>query len=549
MYIIIIKKGSIMFKKYFSEHSYYFLAFTIISILYIVNGYASLAINDDWALQGMLTNKEIYGTLIMSYPLSYIMSHLYDFLPSIPWYSILLSSVMAINFYLISIYIEKNDSYIQKAILFVLALLWLTFIWFNITITTITIITMISAIGLIRKKLILSFIFIFIASLLRIDMMIIFIPYYAVSYFILRDKLTMNKGEIFTLLALVILIISSIFIQKQDKFYTDWLTFNKARASIVDMSMLNAEKGYFSKEERFAISASWFQDEELLSTKKLVNITPTLSDIIHVNIKKIHLVNFIKAYKFKHWIWLLLAFSLMAIVVNIKSRKAIFIPILIVGVILLLITRDVERVTVALIMLWTYVVSQSIKKYTILNSLFLLIFTYIFYYYSSGQLTYRYFKENTLLQKEAHILIKNSNKVCEVSMNFPTQFTNELNTIFKANYLFHEDNWIQLNNKEIVPTGWLVRHELFYRSHNISDNYTKRKYANYHAYLVDNKTAFFGSKYLEKSKAFNILLNAYDKKYLKDKPECKHKTYMLDTSKHFGISQIAIECNGTRVVD
>jgi len=538
-----------MFKKYFSEHSYYFLAFSIISILYIVNGYASLGTNDDWALRGILTNKDIYGTLIMSYPLSYIMSHLYNFFPSIPWYSTLLASIMAINFYLISIFIEKNNSYIQKAILFVLALLWLTFIWFNTTITTITIITMISAIGLIRKNLILSFIFIFIASLLRTDMMIIFIPYYTVSYFILRNKLTINKNEVFTLLALIILLLSSIFIQKQDKLYSDWLTFNKARASIVDMDILNAKKGYFSKEERFAISTSWFQDEELLSTKKLVDITPHLGDIIHVNIKKIHLLNFLKNYKFKYWLWLLLAFSLLAIIINIKSRKAIFIPVLIIGVILLLITRDVERVTVALIMLWAYVVSQSIKKYTVLNSLFLFLFTYIFYTYSSGQLGYRYFKEVTQLKKEAHQLIKNSNKKCEVSVNYPTKPSSELHFIFKANYLFHEDNWMQLNSKEILPTGWIVRHELFYKSHDISDKYTKRKYANYHEYLVDNKTAFFGSKYLEKSMLFNILLNGYDKKYLKNRPECKHKTYMIDKSKHFGISQIGIECNGTRVVE
>jgi len=105
-----------MYKKYFSEHSYYFIIFIIISSLYLFNGYASIETNDDWALRGMLTAKNIYGTLIMSYPLSYVVSHLYDFVPSFPWYSTLLTLVMALNFYLISLYIAKNDHYIQKII-------------------------------------------------------------------------------------------------------------------------------------------------------------------------------------------------------------------------------------------------------------------------------------------------------------------------------------------------------------------------------------------------------------------------------------------------
>ena len=140
-----------------------------------------------------------------------------------------------------------------------------------------------------------------------------------------------------------------------------------------------------------------------------------------------------------------------------------------------------------------------------------MLFTSIFYYYASGQLGYRYFKENTQLQKEARDLIKQSGKICEVSINYPTGFSNELNTVFKANYLFHENSWPQLNDKEILPTGWLVRNEFFYISHNLSDKYTKRKYASYYEYLIDDKTAFFGSRRLVKDKSFNLLLNEYDK--------------------------------------
>jgi hypothetical protein len=77
-----------MYKKYFSEHIYYFIIFSILSFIYIVNGYASLATNDDWALRSMLVSKGIYNTFIMSYPLSYLISHLYDFFPLFQWYSL-----------------------------------------------------------------------------------------------------------------------------------------------------------------------------------------------------------------------------------------------------------------------------------------------------------------------------------------------------------------------------------------------------------------------------------------------------------------------------
>jgi len=492
----------------------------------------------------MLVAKGIYGTLIMSYPLSYVMSHLYDLFPSFQWYSILLTLFMGLNFYFVSLYIQKCDSYIHKAILLVLALLWMTFLWFNMSITILTITTMLTAVGLIRQNLLLSFSFIFLASLLRIDMMFILMPYYFVSYFILREKLTLNKKEILALIVLLTLVVSSIVIQKQDRFYNEWLYFNKARASIVDMGGIKVEKDYFSTEEKSALQYSWWQDTDLLAADKIIAITPSLPDILEKNIQKIHLIQFVKTYKFKHWLWLLLILSTFIILFNIKSRKTIFIPLLALGVILLLITRDVERVTVPVIILWCYVLFESFKANRIFSAIFLAIFTYIFYYYASGQLGYRYFKENTELQKEARELIAKSAKRCEASINFPTYYANEITRVFKSNYLFHENNWLQLNDKEILPTGWLSRNRFFYETHNISDAQTKRKYSSYHAYLIDDETAFFGGRRLRLN---GSLLNTYDKKYLKNRPNCKHKTFIVDTSKHFAISQIRIDCNTTKI--
>ena len=535
-----------MYKKYFSEHWYYFIIFILISLLYIVNGYASLATGDDWALQSMLVEKGIYGTLIMSYPLSYTMSHLYDYFPSFQWYSMLLTLVMGINFYFISLYIEKNNSYIQKIILLLLALLWMTFLWFNMSITILTIFTMLIASGLIQKNLLLSFLVIFIASLLRMDMMIIFMPYYVVSYFILRDKLSFTKKEILALILLILLVASSLFIQKQDKPYNEWLAFNKARSAMADTGMLNVKKGYFTQVELFCALSGWFQDPQLLPTEKMSVTTPSIIDIGLNILPRVRFINFLKTYKYKHWIWLLLVASLLVMILNIKNRKSIFLLFLILGIFALMIIRDVDRVTMPLIMLWAYAVFESLKSYRKVNIVFIFVFTSLFFYYISEQLGYRYFKEISSAQKEARQLIKSSNKVCEVSINYPTNSNAELSTIFLYNYLFHEDIWLKINDKEILPTGWISRHPFFYKTHHMSDTYTTREYDTYYDYLIADHTAFIGGKILVNYEGFNMyLLGTYDKLYLKNKPHCKHKAFIVAESEHFTISQVRVDCNST----
>ena len=521
--------------------------FVIVSILYIVNGYASLATNDDWALQNMLAAKGIYGTLIMSYPLSYFMSHLYDYFPTFQWYSILLTLVMGINFYFISLYIVKNDSFIQKIVLVVLASLWMTSLWFNMSITSLTLSTMLIATGLIKRNLLLSFALIFLAFLLRTDVMIMFMPYYTVSYFILRDKLSFTKKEILAAILLILLITFSLLMQKQDKSYNDWSTFNKARSAIVDTGMMNVKKDFFSPEEYFCTQAAWFQDPQLLPSEKLIKSTPSFIDIYLHKLPHFHFIHYIQTHKFKYWFFLLLIASLLVVLVNIKNRKSIFILFFILGFFLLMVIRDVDRVTVPLIMLWAYVLFESLKSYRKVNSIFLFLFTALFFYYISGQLEYRYFKEITTAKKEARQLIKSSNKVCEVSLNYPTSANIQLSLIFLYNFLFHEDTWLKMNDKEILPTGWLSRHPIFYKTHHMSDTATKRKYDTYYEYLIDEHTAFIGGRMLINDKGFNMyLLGAYDKLYLKDKPYCKHKIFIVAESEYFAISQIRVDCNTTK---
>lgn len=535
-----------MFKRLVSEYHIYFIVFLIFSVFYNVYGYASLSTNDDWALRGMLVAKGVYNTFIMSYPLSWVVSHLYDFFPLIPWYSILLSLVMIINFYFVARYIAQLDSSFQKIVFLILSVLWITFLWFNMSITILTVTTMISAVGMIKQRFGVSLLLLFVAALLRTDIMFIMMPYYIASYLILRTSWQLSKSEIVHIVLVFIMLIGMTWMEKRDSNYSEWLKFNKARSAIVDMGIMDVSKNYFTEEEQFFIMISWWQDTMLLPMEKVIAVTPTLATVLKKNLKGIHPIKFIQNYKFKHWLWLLLIASIFLFVIKFRQQKvkALFIPVFVIGVLLLLITRDVERVTVPLIMMWAYLLFESLRPYRKINTLLLVIFTFIFYYYASNQLGYRYYKENTILQKEARELIHQSGKSCEPSMIFPLVFSNEVNRVFQANYLFDENNWLQMNDNEILPAGWLVRHPYFYEAHQISTSDIHRKYQDYHEYLVDESTAFFGSKYLETNKVYQkYLLQQYDRLYLQDRPQCHHNVTVISRSKHFSIAQIRIECD------
>ena len=422
----------------------------------------------------------------------------------------------------------------------------MTFLWFNMSITVLTMTTMVTAVGLLQKNLLISFLVIFIASLLRTDTMLMLMPYYFVSFFILREQLFIKKKEILGFTILVLLVVASLVIQKQDKFYNEWLTFNKAKSAMTDTGIMNVEKDYFTPVEFFCTQVAWFQDPELLPTEKMLATTPSFIDIGLQRLPQVRFIVFLQTYKYKHWIWLLLVVSLFVMILNRKNRKSIFLLFLILGIFLLMVFRDVDRVTMPLIMLWAYVLFESLKAYRKINIIFLFLYTSLFFYYISDQLGYRYFKEITSAQKEARQLIKSSNKVCEVSINYPTNSNAQLSTIFLYNYLFHEDIWLKINDNEILPTGWLSRHPFFYQTHHMSDAYARREYDTYYDYLIADHTAFIGGKQLLNHEGFNIyLLATYDKLHLKDKPHCKHKTFIVAESEHFSLSQIRVDCNSS----
>lgn len=143
-------------------------------------------VSDDSSLYTLL--KAGYsGTLILSYPTSWLLSSLYQWFPSIQWLSLFYFTLVFINLIIFYYYIIKNtENKFSRILLILLSILLYTYIWQNITITTITLLTYVSAIMLYRYNIKGAFFFIFLSLFLRIDIVILCLPFIILSMILLN---------------------------------------------------------------------------------------------------------------------------------------------------------------------------------------------------------------------------------------------------------------------------------------------------------------------------------------------------------------------------
>ena len=522
------------------EYIYYFFIFVLLSLVIHLNGYASIVTNDDWMLYNLLRDPDTYATLMMGYPLAYIVSHLYSALSSIPWYSLLLSSLLLLYAYLMARYIANVHSMLQKSILFLSTLLIIIFFWLHMTVTALSVLTMMISLGFVKKNIYYAFSFLFLAFMLRVGLLPILFPFWIIGAILIRNPLNISKNDIYALFGFLVFVLSTFLVQSLDTEYSKWQQFNHARALTSDMLILDPENK-LTPEEKFLMSSGWIQDDNLLPTDKVIQANSKSSMEIVDQLVSFNYLNFFQ-YRLGAWLYLFVGVSLFLMYQNRKNWRVVLIPIFIMGIWFLIVMRDVDRVTIPLFIMWAFILTESIKKHHIINTLFLFLFTLIFAYYSTASIGYRYFKENTALKLEARDLIEKSGVACEISMNFPTKYSAELISLMQVNYLFHEKDWLKINQNEILPNNWISRHPFFYETHQISHNGIKRKFDNYHDFLLDDHTGFIGSKKLQKSKGSHYLLQQYDKQYLSNRPECRHVIKIVAESENFSISQMKIDC-------
>jgi len=522
------------------EHMYYFATFVLLSLFFLLNGYSAIVTNDDWMLFNLLRAPDTYATLMMGYPLSYLMTHLYSIFPSLPWYSLLLSLLLWFYSYLMALYVAATQDKIQKIILFISSLLIITFFWLHMTITALSILTMMISLGFVKKNLYYALAFLFLAFMLRTGLVSMLIPFWFIGMLLIRNPLKFTRQDFYAFVVFVVLVLTTFFSESLDIDYNKWKTFNQSRALTSDMQILDPDNT-LTQAQKFLLVNGWIQDDTLLPTEKVIEANTNSWREIFKQLTSFNYVNFFQ-YRLAIWFYLFVGVSFFLLYQNRRSWRGVLIPVFIIGIMFLIVMRDVDRVTIPLFIMWAFILTESIKKRKTFNTLFLSLFLLSFFYYSSASIGYRYFKENTALTHEARNLIKKSGIACEFSMNFPTQLTSELISLVQVNYLFHENDWLKMNQNEILPNNWLSRHPYFYKTHQISHNGIKRKFNNYYEFLLDDHTGFIGSRFLQESKGLPYLLHQYDKQYLSNQPECRHMIALISVSENFSISQVRVNC-------
>ncbi|MGJ0334399.1 hypothetical protein NG752_10310 [Aliarcobacter cryaerophilus] len=532
-----------MVLKDYKEDLYYFLIHIILFFILYSSNLIMLGINDDLALFWLLS-LGYSSTLILSYPVSSILSVSYTYLPSVQWLSLFYFVLLFSNIALSYFYLIKNEKErFLKNTLILISVIFFTFVWQNINITMLTLITYASALLALKYNLKLSFFLLFITLLLRNDIAILCLPFFIVSLFILYRNILMSKRNLFFLTATIIIpIFLNNYLIKKDTAYYEWLKFNSARAFFTDLKA-DTKNSTFTNEEK-SIAQSWYpQDEYLLSSEKMIQneyskIGLYIEQIQQYDIKKLFKHNF-------NFLFILLFFSGLFFVYS-KSRKIDLLLYLSfsLGFLLVLILRDVSRVTVPLIFLWFILVFLLINK-TISNENKLKtnvirknIFTFLFLILLLLSLPISYNTPKMILSDKIEKIsfLENHKFKCEPSVNFPQRWDGG-SGLLNYNLLFNEKDWI--NSNQLLSAGWLSRHPFFYKTHNISAHGQERKYNSFYDWLISEESCFIGGGIIENNFS-KMVLDMYDLK-LKDK-SCKHKVKIIDSYKDLKVTKIYINC-------
>ncbi len=539
----VLKMRKIHSKQLIPEYIYYFLLFVSILLFLVAKGYA-VAIDDEVDLWNLLISGES-GTLMLSYPFSYILGQLYNYFPAVQWYSLFIVFIVILNIYIVSVFLGKLKSKFNKVILFILTSLMLTYSLMPFTITSLTVLTMAVAFLLLEKHFALFLGMILFATFLRTNIAIFLIPFVVTGALLLRKKFII-KVEFFWLLLFVGILSVNILSSKLDFEYTNWLKYNDSGGAFIDFDGKDSRE-ILSPDEKILVNNWYLQDNDLLSTDKIIKAAPSLFDILQQKLPDVKINKFIN-HKHKYILIFLILSTIFLLIQKRNLKSLIFYTFFTLGVFLLLILKDVNRVTVPIFIMWFIILlldffNRNNKNQTkFFISVYLLISIYYFY----PILTPR---KNAIikswdLKKEALSLVRESGISCESSYSFPAGWNKNTSKVFRDWPLFNESHWVKYSDGYFLPAGILCRHRYFYETHNISTPLVQRKYQNYHEYLLDEKTGFIGDKNLVDNKLSKTILKRYDELFL-DNDEyfiCHHKAVIVKESEHFSISQVKIIC-------
>jgi len=520
-----------------------FLFFTSIILFLSLTGYTFLGVQDEVQLQSTLAAGDPRNYM-MSYPLSILVSFLYTKLPAIPWYSILMLLYISLISLLMAIYIARsnNDKFL-KYILLSLFTLILILILFDVTVTLISVMLIVFAVPLIRNHQIYFWILLFLASLLRVEMILNISPLILLVYLTLVRKTSFNAKStllmLFLLAAMSLNYISSSF----DKEYKEWLTFQKARIYFNDKKGTN-KKNILTNDEFQLAHSWWICDPDIYPVDKIMKAAGSNVDVIRdVVLTKYGIKRALnKVYQNKILLVLILLTLYILYLEKNNLRRGYYI-LFTIGFFSLILVKDQQRTTLPVVMLWSMILVLTLLKNhkdTVLK--IFLFFVIVHTVMETPWEKVTNYKQNEQLVSEFKNLVKrNGNMKLEPPSGFTASWK-LTQTVLEQNHLLYEKDDVDFNH-HLVLAQWFTMHPIFFEQHDITFKNTKRKFNTYYEYLLDVNTGIIGSKDRITINPFlaENLLRMYDEKFAVELA-CHHKIKIVDESEHFIVKQIVKEC-------
>lgn len=512
-----------------------------------------LGIQDETQLQATLKAGDVFN-YDTSYPLALIVGYLYHVFPNVEWYSIVMTFYVLMIMVILSLYIVKIDlgkfwlTILFKLALFILSLILLTYMMLQINVATLTLFLIVSAVPLIRRHMILFWSVMFIASFLRQELVFSILPLFVIAYIINIDRQHLNTKKIVISLLLLLGVLFNHFSYHLNKDYSKWMDFTEKRAYYTDFGGFADHHNLLTRDEYHLVRTWWILDLDLYPADKVYKAAGTISDIAQARLSSYRNIKYVfRRHPIIYW---LLGLSFIVALILKSGLRIGWYLLFTMGLIALLVVKDVERVTLPLFLLWMMMLfvdlwyAKSQKMKWIRQGLMLLIIIAV------GNILVKklpmdkitHYKEKEALFYEFKDIIQRNHMHLEITSGFPSSWERLIEALMQ-NHLFDEKNWVGYD-RELLLSGWLTKTPFPYKQHDISFDGVKRKYNNFHEWMLAKDSGFIGSKGERRHiRPFlkSNLMKMYDEKFPKE--GCYHTPIVVDQSKHFIIHRIVQKCS------
>jgi len=522
---------------------WFFLFFIAMIAICVVTGHTFLGVQDEVQLQSTLAAGDPRNYM-MSYPLNVLVSFLYTHIPQVQWYSVMVSLYLLVIILLMSWHITKIEySKIIKYLVFFLFTSIILLILFDVTVTIISLMLIVLSIPLIRENQLYFWILLYIASLLRVEMIVNISPLIFLVYLILVKKSFFTMKNTFIILVLILGMTLNYVSSSFDKEYKEWLTFQKSRIYFNDKKGTN-KKHILTEDEYNLVRSWWINDLELYPVDKVIEAANSNIDVmLDVVLTKNVIRKVLRKAYYNPILILLILLTLYSMYIEKNNIRRGYYFIFMVGFFSLIFVKDVQRTTTPVILLWSmwlFIILQHWHK-EFLTKVLLIALT-VFIISDTSWIKVINYNKNEILLKEFKTLVeRNKNMTLETPSGFFSSWK-LTQKMLEQNHLYYEKEGLNYN-ENLVLAQWFTMHPLFFKQHNITFKDIKRKYRNYYEYLLNENTGTIGSKNKDGFNPFlkNNLLRIYDEKFMM-KRKCHHVIKVVDESEHFIIKQMRIEC-------